>query len=149
MGRWRDWRWQRRVRRVIRRDQVWTRGVRRLRHRTDEQPDPGLLRRAASMTDLRERRAAYEAALHAHPTRPARGSRLVAVLTVACAAAVTFVLTVLAALVGNPWVAATVAALVAAVLAAVVARHRAAVTSFHDDARSTRQFRDVRETLDD
>ena len=73
---------------------------------------------------------------------------MVAVLTVACAAAVTFVLTVLAALVGNPWVAATVAALVAAMLAAAVVR-QIPVSRRRDDATPARQFRDVRETLDD
>ena len=73
---------------------------------------------------------------------------MVAVLTVACAAAVTFVLTVLAALVGSPWAAAMVAALVAAVLAAVVVRQKPVSRRFAD-AQPPRQFRDVRETLDD
>ena len=100
------------------------------------------------MTDLRERRAAYEAALHDHPTGSARGSRVVAVLTVACAAAIAFVLTVLAALVGNPWVAATVAALVTGALAALVVRQNP-VSRRVTDAQLSRQFRDVRETLDD
>jgi hypothetical protein len=136
------------VRRVIRREQGTARGFARLRHRADAQPDPALLRRAASLTDLRERRAAYEAAQHCHPTASLRGSRVVAILTVACAAAVTFVLTVLAAIAGNAWVAATVAALVAAVLA-VLAR-RGTVTAVIDNrTRPPRQFRDVRESLDD
>jgi hypothetical protein len=119
----------------------------RLRVRADDQPDPALLRRAASLTDLRERRAAYEAAQLHHPAGSVRGSRVVAVLTVACAAAVTFVLTVLAAIVGNAWVAATVAALVTATLAAILTR-RTVTAIMHNGARA-RQVRDVREPLDD
>jgi hypothetical protein len=72
---------------------------------------------------------------------------MVAVLTVACAAAVTFALTVLAAIVGNPWVAATVAALVAAALTAL--GRRGAVTALIESGARTRQIRDVREPLDD
>jgi hypothetical protein len=131
---------------VIRREEG---APKRFGRRTAEgQPDPTLVRRAASLTDLRERRAAYEAAQLSHPSGSLRGSRVIAVLTVACAAAVTFVLTVLAAIVGNAWVAAAVAALVAAALAALA--RRGIVTSFIDNgARPPRHVRDVRESLDD
>lgn len=147
MGRWRDWRWQRRVRRVMRRDGAQSRGHRRGR---SGQPDPVLVRRAASLTDLRERRAAYEAAQHAPASRPPmlRGVRVVAVLTVVAAATLTFALTVLAAVVGGAWLAGVVAALTAAALTAFA--RRGVVTTFIDNgARPPRQFRDVREPLDD
>jgi hypothetical protein len=147
MGRLRDWRWQRRVRRVMRRSRGWTTGLRRSRPvRTP--PDPAQLRRAAEITDLRERRRAYEEAARSHSSDVTRGSRRVAILTVACAAAVTFALTVLAAIAGNPWVAATVAALVAAVLACLAVR-RPVTRPFDHGLRPRRQFRDVREPLDD
>ena len=106
-----------------------------------------MVRRAAEITDLRERRLAYEEAAQ-NPSRATRGPRRVAVLTVACAAAVTFALTVFAAVAGNPWVAATAAALVAAMLAAVAAR-RPVTRSFDHGLRPRRQLRDVREPLDD
>ena len=106
-----------------------------------------MVRRAAEITDLRERRLAYEEAAQ-NPSRVTRGQRRVAVLTVACAAAVTFVLTVLAAVAGNPWVAATAAALVAAMLAAVAVR-RPVTRPFDHGLRPRRQLRDVREPLDD
>jgi Flp pilus assembly protein TadB len=146
MGRLRNWRWQRRVGRIVRRERGWTTSLRRLRRTTE--PDPTLLRRAAEITDLRERRLAYEEAAHSQTTDVTRGSRRVAVLTVACAAAITFALTVLAAIAGNPWVAAMVAALVAAALAAV-ATQRPVTRSFDHGLRPRRQFRDVREPLDD
>ena len=146
MGRLRDWRWQRRVGRVMRRSRGWP-SLRRPR-RMPVPPDPALLRRAAEITDLRERRLAYEAAAQSHASDVTRGSRRVAILTVACAAAVTFALTVLAAIAGNPWVAATVAALVAAVLAAFAGR-RPITRPFDHGLRPRRQFRDVREPLDD
>ena len=139
MGRVRDWRWQRRVRRVMRERAGSRRGA---------APDPALLQRAAEITDLRERRLAYEEAALRPPSGITRGSRRVAILTVACAAAVTFVLTVLAATAGNPWVAATVAALVAAVLAGFAVRPPV-TRSFDHGLRPRRQFRDVREPLDD
>ena len=146
MGRVRDWRWQRRVDRVMRRSRGWP-SLRRSR-RMPAPPDPALLRRAAEITDLRERRLAYEAAAQSHASDVTRGSRRVAILTVACAAAVTFALTVLAAIAGNPWVAATVAALVAAVLAAFAGR-RPVARPFDHGLRPRRQLRDVREPLDD
>ena len=144
MGRIRDWRWRRRIRRVMRRSRGWASGLRPAR----ATPDPAPVRRAAGITDLRARRIAYEEAAQSHASRATRGSRRVAILTVACAAAVTFALTVLAALAGNPWVAATAAALVAAGLAAVAARHPI-TRSFDHGVRPRRQFRDVREPLDD
>jgi hypothetical protein len=134
------------VRRVIRREEGTPKRFRR--GNAEAQPDPALLRRAASLTDLRERRAAYEAAQQSHPAGSLRGSRVVAVLTVACAAVVTFVLTVLAAVVGNAWVAATVAALVTAAVTALA--RRGAVTAIIDSGgRARRLTRDVREPLDD
>ena len=148
MGRVRDWRWQRRVRRVLRRDRAWTGGIRRLDRGSEPFPDPALLLRAGEITDLRERRLAYEAAAQSRPDHVTRGSRRFAILTVACAAAATFVLTVLAAIVGNPWVAATVAALVAG-LCAGFAGQRPVTRSFDHGPRARRQFRDVREPLDD
>jgi len=147
MGRLRDWRWQRRVGRVMRRDRGWARALRPTR-RMESAPDPALLHQAAQITDLRERRAAYENAAHSHTAEVTRGSRRVAILTVACAAAVTFALTVLAAIAGNPWVAATVAALVAAVSVALAARQPVTRT-FDHGLRARRQFRDIREPLDD
>ena len=147
MGRLRDWRWQRRVGRVMRRDRGWAKGLRPTR-RTQAAPDPVMLRQASQITDLRERRLAYEEAAQSHASDVTRESRRVAILTVACAAAVTFALTVLAAIAGNPWVAATVAALVAAVLAAFAVRNP--VTRPFDHAlRPRRQIRNVREPLDD
>ncbi|HUP75060.1 MAG TPA: hypothetical protein VM282_18600 [Acidimicrobiales bacterium] len=146
MGRVRDWRWQRRVRRVMRRGRGWTNGQPRRRVRAA--PDPALIQRAAEITDLRERRRAYEEAALRQPSGVTRGSRRVAILTVACAAAVTFALTVLAATAGNPWVAATVAALVAAVLAGFAVRPPV-IRSLDHGFRPRRQFRDVREPLDD
>jgi len=145
MGRLRNWRWQRRIRRVMRRSRGWT-GLRRPRRVLPV--DPALLRRAAEITDLRERRLAYEEAAQNHPSDETRGPRRVAILTVACAASVTFALTVLAAIAGNPWVAATVAALVAAVLVAF-AGSRPVMRPFDHGLRPRRQFRDVREPLDD
>jgi hypothetical protein len=106
------------------------------------------LRRAAEITDLRERRLAYEAAAQSRTSDVTRGSRRVVILTVACAAVVTFALTVLAAIAGNPWVAATIAALVAAVLAGFAVQ-LPATRSFDHGLRPRRQFRDVREPLDD
>jgi Flp pilus assembly protein TadB len=147
MGRIRDWRWRRRIRRVMRRGRGWTAGLRQSRAvRTP--PDPALLRRAEAITDLRERRLAYEEAAQGGSSAGTRGSRRVVILTVACAAVVTFALTVLAAIAGNPWVAATVAALVAVALA-VFAVQRPATRSFDHGLRPRRQFRDVREPLDD
>jgi Flp pilus assembly protein TadB len=110
--------------------------------------DPALLRRAAEITDLRERRLAYEEAAQSRTSDVTRGSRRVVILTVACAAVVTFALTVLAAIAGNPWVAATIAALVAAVLAGFAVQ-LPATRSFDHGLRPRRQFRDVREPLDD
>jgi hypothetical protein len=147
MGRLRDWRWQRRIRRVMRREGAWVRRIPRAR-RESSVPDPALLRRASQIADVRERRAAYEAAAQSPAVVDTRGSRHLAILMVACAAAVTFVLTVLAAFVGNPWVAATVAALVAAMFIGV-ARQRPAIRAFDHGPRARRQFRDVREPLDD
>jgi len=147
MGRLRDWWWRRRVRRVMGRSRGWSTGLRRSQ-RVHTPPDPALLRRAAEITDLRERRLAYEEAAQTRSSHVTRGSRRVAILTVACATAVTFALTVLAAIAGNPWVAATVAALVAAVLAGFAVR-RPVTRSFDHGLRSRRQFRDVREPLDD
>ena len=147
MGRLRDWRWQRRVRRVMRRDHVWTKALRPAR-RVHAAPDPALLRQASQVTDLRERRVAYENAAHSQTAQVSRGSRRVAVLTVACAAAVSFALTVLAAIAGNPWVAATAAALVTAVSVALATR-RPAARSVDHGLRTRRQFRDIREPLDD
>jgi len=144
MGRLRDWRWQRRVRRVIRRSHGWTSRRRRMRVPVD----PALLQRASEITDLRERRLAYEEAAQSHASDVTRESRRVAILTVACAAAVTFALTVLAAIAGNPWVAATVAALVAAVLAAFAVRNPVTRPVDHG-LRPRRQIRNVREPLDD
>ena len=147
MGRLRDWRWQRRIRRVMRRSRGSTAGLRRPRPvRTPA--DPALLRRAAEITDLRERRLAYEEAAQRCSPVVTRGSRRVVILTVACAAVVTFALTVLAAVAGNPWVAATVAALVAALLAGLAVQ-RPVTRSFDHGLRPRRQFRDVREPLDD
>ena len=149
MGRLRDWRWQRRIRRVLRHEGAGASRLRTLVNRSsDAVPDPAMLRRAAQITDVRERRAAYEAAAHTHAVDVSRGSRYAAILMVACAAAVTFVLTVLAAIVGNPWVAATVAALVAATVAAMAGR-RPITRSFDHGLRPRREFRDVREPLDD
>ena len=148
MGRLRNWRWQRRVRRVMRRDHAWTNCVRRFARVSHSMPDPVLLRRAGEITDLRERRLAYEAAAQSRLADTPRGSRRYAILTVACAAAATFALTVLAAIVGNPWVAATVAALVAG-LCAGFAGKRPVTRSFEHGPRARRQFRDVREPLDD
>ena len=147
MGRLGDWRWQRRIRRVMRRGRGSTIGVRRSRP-VNAAADPALLRRAAEITDLRERRLAYEEAARRRSSDVTRGSRRVAILTVACAAALTFALTVLAAIAGNPWVAASVAALVAAVLAGLAVQ-RPAVRSFDHGPRPRRQVRDVREPLDD
>ena len=147
MGRLGDWRWQRRIRRVMRRDRPWASVSRRLRPASSA-PDPALVCRAAEITDLRERRAAYEAAAHSHPSDVTRGSRRVAILTVACAAALTFALTALAATAGNPWVAATVAALVAGVLAGL-AQQRPVTRASEHGLRPRRQYRDVREPLDD
>ena len=144
MGRLRDWRWQRRVRRVMRRSHGWT----SRRRRTRVPVDPALLQRAAEITDLRERRLAYEEAAQSHASDVTRESRRVAILTVACAAAVTFALTVLAAIAGNPWVAATVAALVAAALAAFAVRNPV-TRPFDHGLRPRRQIRNVREPLDD
>jgi IS5 family transposase len=147
MGRVRDWRWRRRVRRVMRRDCAWISGGRV--HRAAESfPDPALLHRAGEITDLRERRLAYEAAAHSRPAAGSRGSRRFAILLIACAATATFVLTVLAAIVGNPWVAATVAALVAGVCAGL-AGQRPITRSFDHGPRARRQFRAVHEPLDD
>ena len=147
MGRLRDWRWRRRIRRVMRRSRGWTSGLRRS-SRLRTAPNSSLVRRAAEITDLRERRLAYEEAAQSRPPDVTRGSRRVVILTVACAAAVTFALTVLAAIAGNPWVAATAAALVAALLAAV-ATQRPVTRPFDHGLRPRRQFRDVREPLDD
>ena len=148
MGRVRDWRWQRRVRRVMRRDRARSTDTRRRGRASEPFPDPALLRRAGEITDLRERRLAYEAAAHSRHADVRHGSRRLAVLIVACAATATFVLTVLAAIVGNPWVAATVAALVAG-LCAGFAGQRPVTRSFDQGPRARRQFRDVREPLDD
>ena len=146
MGRLRDWRWRLRIRRVMRRSRGWSSGLLGP-SRVRDTADPALVRRAAEITDLRERRLAYEEAAQ-HPSPATRGPRRVAVLTVACAAAVTFALTVFAAVAGNPWVAATAAALVAAMLATVAAR-RPVTRSFDHGLRPRRQLRDVREPLDD
>ena len=148
MGRVRDWRWQRRVRRVMRRGRAWSTRIRRLGRVSGPFTDPTVLRRAGEITDLRERRLAYEAAARSRPADVSRGSRRLAILIVACAAIATFVLTVLAAIVGNPWVAATVAALVAS-LCAGFAGQRPITRSFDQGPRARRQFRDVREPLDD
>ena len=148
MGRLRDWRWQRRIRRVMRREGAWVSRTPR-GGRSTPVPDPALLRRASQMTDVRERRAAYEAAAQSSAVVDTRGSRHVALLMVACAAAVTFALTVLAATVGNPWVAATVAALVAGVITGVFVRQRPVTRVFDHGLRARRQFRDIREPLDD
>ena len=75
MGRLRNWRWQRRVRRVMRRDHAWTNCVRRFARVSHSMPDPVLLRRAGEITDLRERRLAYEAAAQSRPADTPRGSR--------------------------------------------------------------------------
>ena len=148
MGRLRDWRWQRRLRRVMRREGAWVKRMPRA-SRESGLPNPALLRRASQITDVRERRAAYEAAAQSPAVVDTRGPRPVAILLVACAAAVTFVLTVLAAVVGNPWVAATVAALVAAGLTTVIVRQRPVIRPFDHGLRARRQFRDIREPLDD
>ena len=148
MGRLRDWRWQQRVLRMMRRDPAPPKTARRFSRASAAPPDPALLQRAGEITDLRERRLAYEAAAQSRPAPIARRSRRRVILTVACAAAATFVLTVLAAIVGNPWVAATVAALVAGLLAALAVQRRAPRVLDHGP-RIRRQFRDVRAPLDD
>jgi hypothetical protein len=149
MGRLRDWRWRRRIRRVMRREGAVVSPIRSLLRRSSASaPDPAMLRRAAEITDVRERRAAYEAAATTHAVEVSRGSRHAAILMVACAATVTFVLTVLAAIVGNPWVAATVAALVAGLIAGL-ARQRPVTRAFDHGLRARRLLRDVREPLDD
>jgi hypothetical protein len=132
----------------MRRDRAWMSGIGRPRPGAEPLPDPALLHRAGEITDLRERRLAYEAAAHSRPAATSRGSRRFAILIIACAATATFVLTVLAAIVGNPWVAATVAALVAG-LCAGFAGQRPVTRSFDHGPRARRQFRDVREPLDD
>ena len=148
MGRLRDWRWRRRIRRVMLREGAAVSPIRSLVSRSSATPDRAMLRRAAEITDVRERRAAYEAAATTHAVEVSRGSRHAAILMVACAATVTFVLTVLAAIVGNPWVAATVAALVAGVIAGL-ARQRPVTRAFDHGLRARRLLRDVREPLDD
>jgi hypothetical protein len=132
---------------MIRRDPASTKPLHRF-SRASALPDPALLRRASEITDLRERRLAYEAAAQSPPAAVPNGSRRRAILTVACAAAATFVLTVLAAIVGNPWVAATVAALVAGGLAALAVQ-RPVTRAFDHGPRTRRPLRDVREPLDD